>query len=115
MTKIHQRRDLYALMRRREAEIIDGVMWDGEGMKVDFANAKILARFDLLDAILESFSAFSRFFVVDVGALAYVGITGLGGDVDGTIHGAQQHAQTAGVVAMLMCDENCIEFLHVLA
>ena len=48
VTKVHQGRDLYALVCRREAEIVHRVMWDGEGMEVDLPNAKILAGFDLL-------------------------------------------------------------------
>ena len=43
MAEIQQRCDLHARVGGREAEIVYGIMWDGEGMKINFANAKVFA------------------------------------------------------------------------
>jgi hypothetical protein len=115
MPKIHQSGDLHALMRRRESEIVYRVVRDGEGVKVYLADAKVSARLYLLDAILERSGAFAWFLVADVLALAYVGIASLSGNVDGAVDGSEQHAQTAGVVAMFMSDQHGVEFLYVFA
>src|SRR6185503_6767170 len=88
VTKIHQRRNLHALVRCGEAEVVDRVVGNREGMKVYLANAEVFARFYLLDTILEGSSSFSGLFVIDVDALAYVGIAGLGGNVDRAIDGS---------------------------
>src|SRR6267142_2148350 len=115
VAKVHQGRNLYALMRRGETEIVDCVVWNRERMKVDLADAKVAARLNLFDAILEGFGAFARLFVVHIRALAYVSLTSLRGNVDGAGDRSQQDAQAAGVVAMFMRDEDCVEFLHVFA
>src|SRR5882724_1235691 len=115
MAKIHQSGYFHALMGRRESEIVYRVVRDGEGVKVDLADAKVSARLNLLHAVLKRSSAFARFFVADVLALAYVGIAGFGGNVDGAVDGPEQHAQTTGVVAMFMGDQHGVEFLYVFA
>src|SRR5438034_8983605 len=51
MAKVHQSRNLDALMRCCEAEIVDCVVRNCERMKVDLANTKVLTRFYLLDPI----------------------------------------------------------------
>jgi hypothetical protein len=115
MAKVHQGGDLHALMRRREAKIVYGIVRDGEGMKVDLADLKIPARFYLLDAVPQGSRAFARFFIVHIGALADVGVASFRGNVDGTIDCPKQHAQAAGMVAMFMGDEDGVESLHVFA
>ena len=85
MAEIHQRRDFYALMSRRKSEVVHRVVRNGEGMKIDLADAEIFAGFDLLDAIAERRRPFSRFIVRKIGALADVRIASGGGNVNGTI------------------------------
>ena len=75
-------------MRCCKAEIVYRVVGNCERMKIDLADTKVFARFYLLNAIFEGFGAFTRFFVIDVYALAYLGIAVLGGNVDGAIDGA---------------------------
>src|SRR6266550_4500907 len=115
VAKVHQGGDLHPLMRRREPEIVYGVVWDGEGVKVDLADAKVAARLYLLDAVLKRPGAFAWFFIVNVETLADVGIAGFGGNIDRAIDCPKQYAQAAGVVAMFMGDEDGIESLHVFA
>ena len=57
VTKVHQGRDLHALMCGSETEIVDGVVRNCERMKVDLADAKVLARLDLFNSIAKSFAA----------------------------------------------------------
>jgi hypothetical protein len=102
-------------MSGREAEIVYRVVWDRKRMKVDLADAKVAARFYLLDPIPKRLSAFARLFIVNVGALADVGIASLGGNIYGTVNGSEQHAQAAGVVTMFMRDQHGIESLDVFA
>jgi hypothetical protein len=115
MAKIHQSGDFHALMRRRESEIVYRVVRDGEGVKVDLPDAKVSARLNLLYAVLERSSAFARFFVADVLALAYVSVASFSGNIDGAIDGSEQHAQTTGMVAMFMGDQHGVELLYVFA
>ena len=53
VTKVHHRRDLHALVRGRETEIVDSVVRNRERMKIDLADAKVFARLDLLDSIAQ--------------------------------------------------------------
>ena len=87
VTEIHQRRYLDTLVRRGEPEVVYSVVGNSERMKVDLADAKVPARFYLLDAILKCFGASTRLLIVYVRALAYVGITGLRGNVDRAVDG----------------------------
>ena len=82
-------------------------------MKIDFADTKVFARFNLLDPILESFGTLAWFFVVNIGAFTNVGVAGLSGDIYRTIDSAQQHAKAAGVIAVFVCEQHAVEPLHV--
>jgi hypothetical protein len=115
VAKVHQGRDLYALVRRGKAKIVHGIMRDGERMKVDLADAKVAARFYLFDPVLKRASAFAWFFIVNVGAFTDVSLAGFGGNVDRAIDCPKQHAQSAGVVSVLVCNQDGVEFLYVFA
>src|SRR5690242_20171365 len=49
--EVHDGRNLHAVMSRGEAEVVDSVVWNRKRMKVDLADAEVLAGFDLFDAI----------------------------------------------------------------
>src|SRR6185369_12550733 len=70
-------RDLHALVRGSETEVVDSVVWNRERMKVDLADTKIFARLDLLDAIAQSLHASTRLFVSNVDLLADVSVESL--------------------------------------
>src|SRR5215213_1115312 len=89
VTKIHNRRELYALVCGSKTEIIDGVVRNREWVKIDFADFEVFARFDLFHAITERFGAASWFFVTDVDFLTHVRVECFSGDVYGTIEGVQ--------------------------
>jgi len=86
VAKIHQRRNLHALMSCGKPEIIYSVMRNCEGVKIDLADSEVSARFDLLHPIAKRLGPFSRLIIADIEALANVGITGFRGNVDGTIN-----------------------------
>jgi hypothetical protein len=90
-------------------------MRDRERMKVDLADAKVLARFYLLDTIVKRLRTFAWLFVVDVGAFAYVGVAGFGGDIDRAVDSSQQDAQAARVVAVLVSDQHRVKPLDIFA
>ena len=115
MTKVHHGGDLDALMSSSETKIVDGIVRDRERMKVDLADPKVFARFDLLHSIAQRFSASAWFFIVDVEPFAYVGVQCFRGNVNGTIDGAEQHAQAACMIAVFVSDEHAVETLRVFA
>jgi hypothetical protein len=115
VTEIHHGRDLHALVRCGETEIVDGVVWNREGMEIDLADAKVFARLDLFHSIAQSLRAATWLVVADIEALADVSVERLSRDVNGTIEGAEQHAQAPGVIAVFVSDEHCIESLRVFA
>jgi hypothetical protein len=98
-----------------EAEVVDGVVRNRERMKIYFADAKIFARFDFFYSIAEGFGAASRFVVADVLFFTNVSIERLPGDINRTIDRIEENTQTAGVIAMFVCDKHCIEALRVFA
>src|ERR671911_563891 len=53
-------------MSSSESKVVDGVVWDCERMKVDFADPKVFARLNLFDAILQRASAFSPLVVAGI-------------------------------------------------
>ena len=53
VSEVHHGGDLHAVMRRGETEVVDGVVRDRERVKVDLADAKVLTRLDLFDAIAQ--------------------------------------------------------------
>src|SRR5947207_252942 len=61
--EVPERRDLHAVMRGGEAEVVGGVVRDGERMKIYLADAKVLARRDFNDAVAQSISALARLIV----------------------------------------------------
>src|SRR6185503_4390596 len=115
VTEVHHGRDLHALMRSGETEVVDGIVWNREGMKIDLADTKVFARLDLLHAIAQSFRASTWLVVGDVEALAHVSVECLSGDVNRTIDRVEQHAQAPGVIAVFVSDEHCIESLRIFA
>ena len=84
-------------------------------MKIDLADAKVFARFNLFDAILERRRATARFFVADAKVLADVGLASLGGDVDRAIDHLQEHAQPAHMIAVLVSDHYAVEAAGIFA
>src|SRR5882724_5001386 len=66
MTKIHQRRNLYALMSGRKSEVINRVMGNGERVKIYLPDAKVFAGLNLLHPIAQCLVTFARLVVADV-------------------------------------------------
>src|SRR5690349_18031371 len=66
VTEVHHGRDLHAVMRRGEAEVVDRIVRNRERVKIDLADAKVFARLDLFDAIAQRFRTSSWFLGVDV-------------------------------------------------
>jgi hypothetical protein len=60
VTEVHYGGDLYALMGGGEAEVVNRIVGNREGMKIDLANAKVFARLDLFDAIAQNASTPAR-------------------------------------------------------
>ena len=77
-------------------------------------------RKSLLDSIcstrsLQRCGSFSRFVVADVESLTDICVVGFGGNIDRTINCSKQDSQTAGVIAVFVCDQNSVETLNVFA
>src|SRR5436190_7422481 len=85
VTKVHQGRDLHALMCCGETEVVYGIVWDSERVKIDLADAKVTTRFDLFNPIAKSFHTSSWFFIGDIEFFADVRVVSLSGNVDRTI------------------------------
>src|SRR6185369_11583799 len=85
VTEVHHSGNLHTLMSCSEAEVVDGIVWNRERMKINLADAKIFARLNLLDAIAQSFRAAAWFVVGDVHLFTDVGIKCLRGDINRTI------------------------------
>src|ERR1041385_6786695 len=93
VAEVHHGRDLHPLMSCSEAEVVDGIVWNREGMKIDLTDAKVFARLDLFHSIAHSFRASTWLVVADVEAFAHVSVEGFPGNVNGTIEGGEKHAQ----------------------
>src|SRR6185295_9822295 len=74
VTEVHHGRDLHALVCSSETEVVDGVVWNREGMKIDLTDTKVFARLDLLNSIAQGFRTPPRLLVTDVDALADVSV-----------------------------------------
>src|SRR5215472_17574 len=86
MSEVHQRRDLDAGVSGGETEVIDRIMRNGERMKIDFADAKVVTRLDLFDAIAQRRIAPSRLVRTDAEALADIRRPRFGRDEYRAIH-----------------------------
>src|ERR1043165_5621628 len=51
VTEVHHGGNLHALVSCGETEIVDGVVWNRERMKIDLADAKVFARLDFFYSI----------------------------------------------------------------
>jgi len=113
MAKIHQRGNLYALVSCRKPEIVYGVMWNSERVKIDLADSEVSTRFYLLQPIAKRLGTFSRLIIAHVEALANVGIMSFRGNIDWTINRPEQYAQPARMVAMFMRYQHGIKLPNV--
>ena len=115
MAEVHQRGNLHSLMRCRKSEVVDSVMRDREGMKINLPDAEIFARLDLFYPILERGSSLARFVTRYVELLPEICVASLGGDIDRTVNRSQQYAQAARVIAVFVSNQHCIKAMNILA
>ena len=82
-------------------------------MKIDLANFEVSARLDLLHSIVQRLGAAAWLFTTDVESFTHVSVESFCGNVNGTIEGIEQNAQSACVVAVFVRDEHAVETLRV--
>ena len=85
VAEIHQRRDLHARVRGREAEVVYGIMRDRKRMEIDLAHTKVFAGFNFFDAIFQRRRTAPRLFAADAKMLADVRLASFAGHVDRAI------------------------------
>src|SRR5687767_15994671 len=83
-------------------------------MKIDGADAKVAAGFDLDGAIAQRITAAAGFLIAEP-AFADIRLARLSRDVNRTVYCSQDYPQAARMVAMLVRDEDRIESFRILA
>src|SRR5262245_59436518 len=102
-------------MRRRESKVIDCVMRDGERMRIDFADLKMLPRLNCHRAVTQSIGSSPALIVGDLQTFTDIGIASFRRDEDRTIEIFHEDPQAAAVITMLVRDHNPIEGVWIFA
>jgi hypothetical protein len=102
-------------MRGSKSEVVDSIMRDREGMKIDLADSEVFTGFDLFHSIAERGSSLARLVARYIEILAEIRVASLGGDINRTVNRSQQYSQAARMIAVFVSNQHGIKAMNVLA